>query len=71
MVKLPLYLTPPRLAVELVKPSPVDAGCRKCALGGTGKVTCLGADGEPGGLLVVVDQVGREEEADAPFVPPV
>lgn len=63
MVTLPLYLQPPRLAVETVKPSPIDAGCRKCVLGGTGKVTCLGADGEPGGLLVVVDGVGREEEA--------
>ena len=63
MATLPLYVQPPRLAVELVKPSPRDSGCRKCSLGGRGRVTCLGADGEPGGLLVVVDGVGREEEA--------
>ena len=63
MTALPLYLTPPRLAVEGVDPLPLDGGCRKCELGGTGKVTCLGPDGEPSGLLVVVDQLGREEEA--------
>ncbi len=63
MRRLPLYPHVPALAVETTAPLAVDPNCRRCRLGGKSKATCLPADGEAGGLLVVSDYPGMEEEA--------
>lgn len=62
MRSLPLYPEPPRSAIEGSDRLDVDTSCRRCALGGRGRATCLPGEGEPGGALIVLDFPGRDEE---------
>lgn len=71
MRHLPLYLGPPPAAVEVESPLTLDTGCTRCNLPVLGKArnVCIGAEGEPGGLLVVGEGPGRDEDTlKRPFV---
>lgn len=66
MKRLPLYSEEPRAAVELEAPLAVNHGCTRCELGQAQlkpKRVCMTADGEPGGLLVVGQAPGKEEDS--------
>ncbi len=66
---LPLYEALPRAAIESSPRASLDAGCTRCELYARAKTVCLGADGEPGGLLVVGESPGRNEDAcGRPFI---
>jgi uracil-DNA glycosylase family 4 len=67
---LPLYAGPAVLPVEEAEPLSVDHGCRRCELGERPRVrVCLAPEGEPGGLLVVGEAPGADENAAGrPFV---
>lgn len=70
MRKLPLYAAPPRGVLELESPLALNHTCSRCALG-TAKIRtiCMAADGESGGLLVVGQAPGRDEDvAGRPMV---
>lgn len=69
MRHLPLYPSPPLAAVEQVLPMDLDKGCGRCPLGEKAKTRCVPADGVPGGLLVVGEYPGRDEDLRGrPFV---
>lgn len=71
MESIPLYPQGARALVESCPPQARDPECRRCRIGSRGapRHRCLGADGEPGGLLVVSDYPGLDEDrAGRPFV---
>lgn len=69
MRSLPIYPHPPVLALEGVEELDLDPSCAKCGLNEGVHTVCLGADGEPGGLLVVGESPGKNEDAlGRPFV---
>lgn len=55
MRTLPLYPAPPRAPVEVEDPLDFDRSCKRCDWAPASGPSCLPADGEPGGLLVVGD----------------
>ena len=64
MRRLPLYTDDPRLAPVATTPGlALDSSCRRCVLHDGARTVCLPAEGEPGGLLVVLDSPSREEDA--------
>lgn len=68
---LPLYEGRPLAAVERAKPLDVNRGCRLCSLAtrGAPKTVCIAPEGAPGGLLVVGESPGRnEDQGGRPFV---
>lgn len=66
---LPLYPHAPVVAVEAEEPRVVDPSCTRCPMHEGVRTPCLSADGEPGGLLVVSEIPGRNEDAlGRPFV---
>lgn len=66
---LPLYPSRPFTAVETEECLDLDPGCQRCPLHEGVKTPCLSAEGEPGGLLVVGESPGKNEDADGqPFV---
>lgn len=68
MKGLPLYPTAPRAAVQDEVPLALDKGCRRCKLHEKAQSVCLGADGQPGGLLVVGEAPnGSEDRMGRPF----
>lgn len=73
MRTIPLYEDMPEAAVELVEPMEHDEDCERCALHGRRglRTCCMPAEGEPGGLLVVGEAPGSQEDAAGrPFVGP-
>lgn len=73
MRSLPLYQTPPYLALELDLSAPrsVDPGCAACALHDKVRSVCMPAEGAPGGLLVVADApVAEDDRQGVPFASP-
>jgi uracil-DNA glycosylase family 4 len=74
MKSLPLYAPERRVAVELEEPLDMDEPglgkrCTRCTLHKRARNVCLGADGEPGGLLIVGEAPGRNEDSlGRPFV---
>src|SRR5262249_3538102 len=69
MRRLPLYVEDPRAAVEAEPPLHLDRHCTRCALHEGARSVCLSAEGEPGGLFVVGEGPGRDEDAAGrPFV---
>jgi len=69
--RLSLYESPPAVALELAEPLNVDHACRRCNLPEIGrpKTVCINAEGEAGGLLVVGEAPGRNEDAiGRPFI---
>lgn len=71
MRHLPLYVEPPKAAVEVSDLRAVDHACRRCALPELTrpKTVCINAEGEAGGLLVVGEAPGRTEDAiGRPFI---
>ena len=74
MQALPLYPTDRRAAVE--RADVLDCAgdgrgsdCRLCAMHTHARTVCLSAEGEPGGLLVVGEAPGRQEDAvGRPFI---
>lgn len=72
MRNLPLYEAAPRAGVE-AEPLrlSLDHSCKRCALGGNTllRSVCIPATGEPGGLLVVGEGPGKQEDMlGQPFV---
>jgi uracil-DNA glycosylase family 4 len=66
---LPIYPRPPVLALEGVEELDLDPACTRCDLNEGINTVCVGADGEPGGLLVVGESPGRtEDDLGRPFV---
>lgn len=63
MLRLPLYDSLPRAVLETTPGREIDPTCTRCELHGRARSVCLGADGEPGGLLVVGESPGRNEDA--------
>ena len=64
----PLYGSLP-LAVEQARPTPPNPSCSRCKLNVNTKHPCMSVVGDPGGLLVVSDYPGHDENnARAPFV---
>lgn len=54
MKSLPIYKGAPESPVYAAEPMARDPACRRCSHAGrTPETTCLGADGDPGGVLVV------------------
>jgi uracil-DNA glycosylase family 4 len=70
MRKLTLYRGDERAPIEEAEPLEVDQHCERCSLHRRkGVRVCLPAEGEPGGLLVVGEAPGRDENsAGRPFV---
>jgi uracil-DNA glycosylase family 4 len=63
---MPLYPTLPRLAVDEVEPRNVDKTCTSCAMHTRARArVCVPPEGEPGGVLVVVESPGMAEDARA------
>jgi len=62
MKSLALFPEPPRFDVESEHGTDIDAGCMRCKLHEGVKSPCMPPEGEPGGLLVVNDQPGRDED---------
>lgn len=70
MKHLPLYLDGREEPApwEAIAPSAYDSACSDCVLGsdtrsgGPARTRCMGAEGYPGGLLVVGDYPGRDED---------
>ena len=62
-MKLRLYAEPPRNAVEREPPTDVTSSCARCGLREGVKTVCMSPEGDPGGLLIVSDYPGREEDA--------
>lgn len=60
---LPLYPTLEPQGVELAAPADVTKACKLCPLYAKARAICIGADGEPGGLLVVGESPSRTEDA--------
>ena len=59
----------PRVAIETEARLDVDKGCTRCALREGARNVCIGADGVPGGLLVVGEAPSRDDDAlGRPFV---
>lgn len=69
MRTLPLYESLPRAVLETTPGRELDPTCTKCELHARVRTVCLGADGEPGGLLVVGESPGRNEDLTGrPFI---
>lgn len=71
MIRLPLYGEDHRAAVERADPLDRDPDCRRCPLGEQEflRNRCLPADGAPGGLLIVGEGPGIEEDRSGrPFI---
>lgn len=72
MQLLPLYDAAPLGAVEGAAPLSLDKDCRRCALSTRTpavRTVCVGADGDPGGVLLVGEAPGRQEDLiGRPFV---
>lgn len=70
MRALPVYQAPPRLLIEGVEGRPLEKGtCARCELYKRAHSVCIPADGTPGGLLVIGESPGRQEDAAGrPFV---
>jgi uracil-DNA glycosylase family 4 len=66
MRALPIYREPPRVPLQDAEPRTLDTGCELCDLHAGTKpgARCVGAEGEPGGLLVV-DSVATKAEVGA------
>ena len=68
---LPLY-DPAALSLRVETETlrlPVDPGCERCTLGAGARNPCLPADGSPGGLYLLGESPGREEDLRGrPFV---
>jgi uracil-DNA glycosylase family 4 len=62
MKSLPLFPEPPRFAVEVEHGTDINTACTRCKLSEGVKSPCMSPEGEPGGLLVVTDSPGREED---------
>ena len=62
--KLPLYEggQAPCSAIEQASPRILSKGCKACELWRGCATVCMGGDGKPGGLLVVGDYPGRNED---------
>lgn len=69
MRTLPLYPDLPRAAVQRVPALAHDSACTRCDLAGPMVATpCMKPEGKPGGLLVVADYPGRQEDTNGrPF----
>lgn len=64
MRHLPIFRGPPPSPVAEAPALALDAGCRRCPNAGkTPETTCLPADGDPGGLLVVDSFPTRNDAA--------
>lgn len=64
MQRIPLYADEPFLPVQTCVPADVTRECELCPLhGAAGATTCIDADGEPGGLLVVGGAPTKQEAA--------
>ncbi len=70
MRSLPLYLGGDLAPVEAEDPLSLDSECTRCTLSKRkGVNVCLPAEGEPGGLLVIGEGPGKQENATRrPFV---
>lgn len=62
MPTYPLYPEPPRLRIEQLTPLDPDPSCTLCKLHQGVRTPCMGAEGEPGGVLVVSDYPGDQED---------
>lgn len=63
MRKLSTYPGDLRLPVEIAEPLDVNPACGRCDLRAQANHTvCMKADGRPGGLLIVSDYPGKEED---------
>ncbi len=70
---LRLYEERPTSAVERAEPLDLDRSCTRCPLSSRAapKTVCLSADGTAGGLLVVGEAPGKQEDVEGrPFVGP-
>ncbi len=70
MRSLPLYLgqRAPEAAAQSTSRLPPDKSCQRCELAQGARAVCIGADGEPGGLLILGDAPTRAEDlAGRPF----
>lgn len=66
---LPLYPTTPLAAIETEEARELDPGCNLCSMREGVRHVCLGGEGEPGGLLLVGESPGRnEDQIGRPFV---
>jgi len=66
---LPLWQEVPRAPVEEARPLGLDRTCTRCSLSQRAGTICMPADGEPGGLLLVGEAPGRDEDvAGRPMV---
>ena len=63
MKRLPLYDGDLTAVVERADRLAVDSTCTRCAFHAGARKVCMPAEGIPGGLLVVGDYPGRDEEA--------
>ena len=71
MKRLPLYEAKPVAAAEVEPPLDPDSGCTRCALSHGVITPCMGAEGEPGGLLVIGDYpLIQDDRAKRPFTGP-
>jgi len=69
MRTLPLYVSPPSIAIDVETPLRTDTNCTRCDMHVSATHKCIAADGTPGGLLVVGDALGqREDVIGRPFV---
>lgn len=69
MRRVQLYPEPPKLAVELERPSPaLTSDCRDCTLGARARSVCIRAEGKPGDIFIVSDYPGSQEDSSGrPF----
>jgi uracil-DNA glycosylase family 4 len=66
---LPLYADNPTAVLEREPARQLDRACTRCEMHDTVRSVCLSGEGEPGGLLVVGESPGRDEDAiGRPFV---
>jgi uracil-DNA glycosylase family 4 len=63
MRTLPLYPKVPLVALETETGVDVDAGCTRCSMHEGVRNVCLSGEGEAGGLLLVGESPGRNEDA--------
>ena len=71
MNALSLYPTIEAQGVETAEPRCLDRRCSLCPLAGGAHTRCIPADGQPGGLLIVGEAPGRQEDAvGRPFIGP-
>lgn len=69
MKRLTLYAADPLAVLEREAPRPRDPSCQRCEMHDGARHPCLSGEGEPGGLLLIGESPGRDEDVlGRPFI---